>query len=82
MTYDRCFPDVSRPAGSQAADPVAALIFAGWTEAEAQRRIATLLRTGWSARQLALTFGVRLEEIDRLTGQSDQPESVGGGVTV
>jgi hypothetical protein len=56
--------DVSTPA---APDPAAALTFAGWTEAEARRRIATLLRCGWSARQLALTFGVDLAEIDRLT---------------
>jgi hypothetical protein len=45
----------------------AALTFAGWDESEARRRIATLLRCGWSARQLALTFGVDVSEIDRLT---------------
>lgn len=54
----------------------AALAFTDWTEAEARRRIATLLRCGWSARQLALTFGVAVEEIDRLSGERDQPASV------
>jgi hypothetical protein len=46
----------------------AAMAFADWSESEAQRRIATLLRTGWSARQLAQMFGVSVEEIDRLSG--------------
>jgi hypothetical protein len=76
MSYARCFPDVSQAMASPAAnrtDSAAALTFAGWTEDDARRRIATLLRCGWSARQLALTFGVDLEEIDRLAGERDQP---------
>ena len=54
----------------------AALAFSNWTEDEARQRIARLLATGWSASSIALMFGIELSEIDRLTGQSDQPASV------
>ena len=63
--------DENQPATAVLPDPAAALTFAGWDESEAQRRIATLLRCGWSARQLALTFGVEISEIDRLSGHSE-----------
>jgi len=53
----------------------AALAFTEWTEAEATRRIATLRGCGWTANQLASMFGVSIEEIDRLAGESDQPAS-------
>jgi Trp operon repressor len=53
----------------------AALAFAGWPQFEAQKRIATLLRCGWSARELAAMFGTTVAEIDRLTGDVDQPVS-------
>jgi hypothetical protein len=51
-------------------DNAGAPTFAGWSEDEARRRVASLLRCGRAARQLALTFGVDLEEIDRLAAES------------
>jgi hypothetical protein len=57
--------DVSAPAPNSAV----AMTFAGWSETEARQRIARLLATGWRAPQLALMFGVDLEEIDRLVGE-------------
>jgi hypothetical protein len=54
----------------------AAIAFANWTEAEARQRVARLLATGWSISTIALMFGVDLEEIDRLIGESDQPVAV------
>ncbi len=73
MTYERCFPDVSQDEPSQAPNSAAALTFAGWSESEARERIARLLASGWSAKQLALTFGVRVEEIDPLTDMDATP---------
>jgi hypothetical protein len=45
----------------------------GWTEEDERRRIATLLGCGWSVEQLALVFGMSVEEIDRLAGGQGQP---------
>lgn len=56
-------------------DPAATLTFAGWSEPEARERITRLLATGWRAPQLALMFGVRLEEIDRLARLDGHPEA-------
>jgi hypothetical protein len=54
------------------------MAFADWSESEAQRRIATLLRCGWRPAQLAAMFGIEIEEIDRLAGAFDQPRSTAG----
>jgi hypothetical protein len=72
----------NQPATAVLPDSHAAMSFAGWDESEARRRIATLLRSGWSVRQLALTFGVAIEEIDRLTGETDPPASVSPLTTI
>ena len=62
-------------------DSAGALQFAGWTEEEARRRIASLLRCGWTARQLAVMFGVDLEEIHGLSGERDHPIAEPGAMT-
>jgi hypothetical protein len=70
MTYERCFPHVSQAGRSEAAnrrDVAAAMTFANWSEPEAAQRIRKLLATGWSAAQVGRMFGLRIEEIDRLT---------------
>jgi hypothetical protein len=54
----------------------AALAFAWWTEAEARKHVATGLKCGWTVKQLALMYGTTVADIDRLTGDSDQPSSV------
>jgi hypothetical protein len=79
MSYEPRFPNVSQAEPSQAAakpDPAGAMRFADWDENEARRRISTLLRCGSSVRQLSMMFGTTVSEIDRLTGQSDQPVTV------
>ena len=57
-------------------DDAAALAFSTWTEVEARERITRLRALGWSAPTIALMFGVDVAEIDRLTGESDQPVNV------
>lgn len=54
----------------------AALTLSNWTESEARQRICKLIAQGWSVSSIALMFGIEIEEIDRLAGQSDQPVSV------
>jgi hypothetical protein len=63
MTYERCFPNVSQPKASQAAK----LTFADWSESEAGQRIDKLLAQGWTVGQVARMFGLRAEEVERLS---------------
>jgi hypothetical protein len=73
MTYARCFPHVSQVEASQAPG-AAALMFANWSETEAAQRIRKLLAAGWSAEQIGRMFGIRVQEIDRLTRDHVIPE--------
>jgi len=52
----------------------AALTFANWSEAEAAQRLRKLKAAGWSPASIAGMFGIRIEEIDRLTGGDVIPE--------
>ena len=48
-----------------------ALAFSNWSEAEATQRIAKLLAAGWSPASVAGMFGIRIEEITRLSSRTE-----------
>jgi hypothetical protein len=49
------------------ANHAARLSLANWTETEAGHRIDKLLAQGWTVAQVARMFGLRAEEVERLS---------------